>query len=39
MSSKCPIPFTTIDEVYIALEELLTNLGEVEEAKEEFRDL
>jgi hypothetical protein len=34
MSPKCLIPFMIVDDVYIALEELLTNLGEVEEAKE-----
>ncbi len=28
-----------VDIVYVALEELLTNLGEVEEAKEQFREL
>jgi hypothetical protein len=39
MSPKCPVPFTTVDEVYMALEELLTNPGEVEEAKEQFREL
>jgi hypothetical protein len=34
MSLKCPVPFMIVDDVYVALEELLTNLGEVEEAKE-----
>ncbi len=34
MTPKCPIPFVMVDNIYEALEELLTNLGEVEEAKE-----
>jgi hypothetical protein len=36
MSTDSPIPFTIVDKVYAALEELLTNLGEVEQAKELF---
>ncbi len=39
MSADSPVPFTTVEEVYAALEELLTNPGEVEQAKELFRDL
>ncbi len=36
MSIDSPIPFTIVEEVYATLEELLTNLGEVEQAKELF---
>ncbi len=39
MYINSPIPFITVEEVYAALEELLTNLGKVEEAKEQFQDL
>ncbi len=39
MSIDSPIPFTIVEEVYAALEELLTNPGEVEQAKELFQDL
>jgi hypothetical protein len=39
MKDGCPTPFTTVEEMYAALEELFTDPGEVEEARQDFRDL
>lgn len=39
MKANCPIPFATVEDMYMALEELFTDPGEVEQAKDQFRDL
>jgi hypothetical protein len=39
MKANCPTPFTTVEDMYMILEELFTDPGEVEQAKEKFRDL
>jgi hypothetical protein len=39
MRDRCPTPFTTVQDMYSVLEELYTDPGEVEEAREDFRDL
>jgi hypothetical protein len=39
MRDSCPTPFATVQDMYAVLEELYTDPGEVEEAREDFRDL
>ena len=39
IKANCLTPFATVEDMYTVLEELFTNLSEVEQAKEDFQEL